>query len=122
MNSYTTENISLLHKPKREDYYITTIRTSNESHLHGKNHFHRNPLYFRIYADFEADNEDDNFSIGKKTINFFKQSPILNGYRIESDLEDVLASGYHKSPLGYNNVDYFVKEAKKLEKKSELLF
>ena len=34
-----------------------------------KKHFHKNPLYFRIYADFEADNEKDNSSIGNKTSN-----------------------------------------------------
>ena len=45
------------HKLKCEnDQDLTTIKTSNESHLHWKNHFHKNPLYFRIYADFEADN------------------------------------------------------------------
>ena len=112
----------MLHKPKRKNNYITTIRTSNESHLHGKNHFHKNPLYFRIYADFEADNGDDNFSIGIKTINIYKQKPILNGYRKKSDLEDVLTSGYHKSPLGYSNVDCFVKEAMKLENEMTFYF
>ena len=44
------------HKRKCENNNTTTIRTSNESHLHWKNHFHKNPLYFRIYADFESDN------------------------------------------------------------------
>ena len=32
-------------------------------------------------------------------------------------MEDVLKSGYHKSPLGYDNVDWFVDEVIKLEKK-----
>ena len=45
------------HKPKCENNNITTIRTSPDSHLHWKKHFHKNPLFFRIYADFEADNE-----------------------------------------------------------------
>ena len=40
----------------------------------------------------------------KKTTNIYKQNPVLNGYRIISEL-DVLKSGYHKSPLGYHNVD-----------------
>ena len=34
-----------------------------------------------------------------------------------SELIDVLKSGYHESPLGYNNVDWFVDEVKNLEKK-----
>ena len=76
----------------------------------------------RIYADFEADNEKDNFTIGNKTTNFFKQNPILNGYHIISELEDVLQSSYHKYPFGYNNVDWFVNEVIKLENKLTLHF
>ena len=59
----------------------------------GKIHFHKNLLYFRTYADFEADIENDNSSIGNKTIYIFKQNPVHNGYHIESELEDVLKSG-----------------------------
>ena len=110
------------HKQKRGDDKITTIKTSNESHLHWKKHFHKNPLYFRIYAGFEADNEKDNSSIGNKTTNIYKQNPVLNGYHIESELEDVLKSGDHESPLGYNNVDWFVNEVIKLENKMAFYF
>ena len=107
------------HKQKCGDVNITTLRTSSESHLHWKKkHFHKNPLYFRIYADFEADNEKDNSCIGNKTTNIYKQNPVLNGYRIVTELEDVLKSRYHKSPLGYNNVDWFVNEVIKLKKRT----
>ena len=34
---------------------------------------------------------------------------------MESELEDVLKSGYYKSPLGYNNVDWFVADVIKIE-------
>ena len=51
------------HKQKCGEDNTTTIKTSNELHLHWKKHFHRNPLYFRIYADFEADNEKDISSV-----------------------------------------------------------
>ena len=112
----------MLHKPKCENNDKTTIRTSSESHLHWKKHFHKNPLYFRIYADFEADNEKGNCVIGNKTINFCKQNPILNGYHIVSELEDVLKSDYYKSPIGYNNVDWFVDEVIKLENKTAFYF
>ena len=88
----------------------------------GKKHFHKNPLYFRIYSDFKADNEKDNFFIGNKTTNIYKQNPILSGYRIVSELDNVLQSGYHKSPLGYNNVDWFVDEVIKLENKMAFYF
>ena len=42
-----------------------------------------------MYADFEVDNEKDNSSIGKKTTNIYKQNPVLHGYHIESELENV---------------------------------
>ena len=51
------------------DDNIATIKTSNESFLHWKKHFHRILLYFRIYADFESDNEKDHSSVGNRTIN-----------------------------------------------------
>ena len=122
LSSYTSENMLMKHKEKCGDDNITTIRTSNESHLHWKKHFHKNPLYFRIYADFEADNEEDNSIVGDKTTNIYKQNPVLNGYRIVSELEDVLKSEYYKSPLGYNNVDWFVYEVIKLENKMAFYF
>ena len=56
-------------------------------------HFHKNPLYFRLYADFEADNEIDNSNIGNKATNIYKQNPVLNGYYIISKIQDVLESG-----------------------------
>ena len=115
LSSYTSENMLIKHKQKRGEDNITTIKTSNESHLSWKKLFHKTPLYFRIYADFEADNEKFNSSIGNKTTNIYKQNPVLNGYHIVSELEDVLKSEYYKSPLGYNNVDWFVDEVIKLE-------
>ena len=45
---------------------------------------------------------------------FINKNPVLNGYGIISQLEDVLKSDYHKSPLGYNIVDWFVNEVIKL--------
>ena len=83
-----------LHKQKCGDDNITTIRTSSESLLHWKKHFHKNSLYFRSYADFGAVNEKDNSSIGNKTTNIYKQNPVLNGYHIESELEDILRNGF----------------------------
>ena len=77
--SYTCENALINHKEKCGDDNICTIRTSNESHLFWKKHFHKNPLYFRIYADFEPDNEIDNSNAGDKTTNIYKKNPVLNG-------------------------------------------
>ena len=122
LDSYKSENMLRIHKPKCENNDITTIRTSPDSHLHWKNHFHKKSLYFRIYADFEADNEKDNSIAGNKTTNIYKQNPVHNGYRIVSELEDVLQSGYDKSPLGYDYVDWFVDEVKKLENKMAFYF
>ena len=122
LSSYTSENMLIKHKPKCENNDITSIKTSNKSHLHWEKHFHKNPLYFRIYADFEADNEKDNSIVGIKTTNIYKQNPVLNGYHIVSELENVLKSDYYKSPSGYNNVDWFVDEVIKLENKMAFYF
>ena len=110
------------HKQKCGYDNFITIKTSKESHLFWKKHFHKNPLYFRIYADFEADNEKDNLCIGNKTTNIYKQNAVLNGYHIVSELEDVLRSDYHQSPLGYDSVDWFVDEVIKLENKMTFYF
>ena len=112
----------LLHEPKCENNDITTIRTSRELHIYWKKRFHKNTLFFRIYADFEADNEKDVSSIGNRTTNIYKQNPVLNGYHIESELEDVLQSSYKKSPLGFKNVDWFTDEVINLENKMSFDF
>ena len=75
-----------------------------------------------IYADFEADNEKESFSVGNKTTNILKQNPVCNNYRIVSELENVSKGGYQKSPLGYGNVDWFVDEINKLENKMKFWF
>ena len=54
-----------------------------------KKHFHKNPFYFKISSDFEADSEKHVFSIGNKSTNFYKEFPVCNGYRIASELQDV---------------------------------
>ena len=76
----------------------------------GKKYIRKNPFYFRMYADFAADNEIDNSSIGIKTTNLYKQSPVFNGYYIMSELNNVLKIGYCASPLGYDIKDWFVDE------------
>ena len=35
--------------------------------------------------EFQSDYEKDNSSVGNKTTNNYKQNPVLNGYRIESE-------------------------------------
>ena len=79
--------------------------------------FFMNTLYCRIIADFEADIEIPNSSIRIKTTNIYKQNPVLNGYRIESYLDDILKSGYFESLLSFDNVDWFVFEVIKQENK-----
>ena len=79
---------------------------------------HRNTLCSRINAEFEADNEIDISSIGNRTTNNYKQNPVPNGYYMESELDDNLKSGYYKSLLGCDNVDWFVNEVIKLENKT----
>ena len=112
MNSYTTQNVLIKHEQPCAcgERDISSLRLSNEALIYWKKYFHKNLLYFRPYADFEADNEIDNSSIEIKTTNIYEQNPILNGYRVDSQLDDVLNSGYYESPLGYNNVDWSVEE------------
>ena len=73
-------------------------------------------------ADFECNNEINNSLIGSKITNIFKQNPTCNGYYIVSELNDILQSGYYKSPFGENNVDWFVDEVIKLENKMSFYF
>ena len=122
LNSYTNENASLNHKQKCGEDNICTIRTSNDSHLYWKKHFHKNPLFFRNFDDFEGDNKVDGSNIGDQTTNIYKQNPVLNDYYKISELEDVSESGSYESPLGYDNVDWFVKEFMKLENKMNFYF
>ena len=69
--------------------------------------FSKNPVYFRVRADFEADNETEvGKVVGNKTTNVYKQNPVLNGYYKISESENVLKSGSYVSPLGYKNVDW----------------
>ena len=110
------------HKLKCENNGTTTIRTQMNHISIRKIIFHKNPLFFRIYAGFEADNEKDTSTIGNKTTKRYKQNPIFNGYHKESQLEGILKSGYHKSPLEYNIVDCFANEVKKLENKMVFYF
>ena len=116
LNSYTGQNVLIKHKQQCGEQDITPLRLSNESHIYWKNHFHKHPLYFSIYADFEAGNEIDNSNVGNKTTNIYKQNPKLNGYRVESELDNVL-SDYYKSPLGYNIVDWCEEEVMNSESK-----
>ena len=117
LNSKISENMLMKHKPKCENNDNTTIKTSIESYLNWKKHFHKIPLNFRIFADFQADNEKDNSILGNKPTNIYKQNPVLNEYHIKSGLEDVLKSDYYKSPLGCINVDWFVNDFIKLGNK-----
>ena len=48
---------------------------------------------------------------------FLNKNPVLDGYHIESELDDFLKKGSYESPLGSNNVNWFANEVLKLEKK-----
>ena len=83
------------HNEKCGEDNICAISTSSESRLYWKKHFHKNPLNFRIIADFEADNEINGTNVRNKATNIYKQNPGLNGYYVISELEDILRSGYY---------------------------
>ena len=120
LKSYTTHNMLIKHKKLCQENQ--QLKTSPNSHIYWKKYFQKNKLYFRIYADFEADNKKENTSIGDKTTNIYKQEPVCNGYYIKSELDNILKSEYHKSPLGYENVNWFVDEIVKLENKMNFWF
>ena len=77
------------HNQRCNEQNITSFKTSNETHLYWRKYFHKNLLYFRSYADFEADNEIDNSSIGNKTTNLFSRNPVCKGFFIVSEKKDV---------------------------------
>ena len=86
LSSNTSESMLMLHKQKCENTDITFIRNSSESDIQWKKHFDTNHLFFKIYSDFEADNEKDNSCIGSnKTTTIYKQNPVCNGYRTMSE-------------------------------------
>ena len=80
LNSNKSQNASNNHMEKYGEQEITSIKLSNESFLYWKKQFHKNPLYFRNIAIFEADDEVDNSPIENKTTHIYKQSPVVNGY------------------------------------------
>ena len=122
LNSSSSQKTLIKHKQKCEHQEITAIETSNEPYLNWKEHFHKIPLHFLIYADFEADEEIDKSSIGKKTTNTFKQNRVCNGYYVVFELNGVLQVRYYESTLGYSSVDWFVDEMIKKEKKMTFFF
>ena len=67
------------HKQQCGKQYLTSSRISNESHLYWKKSFQKDPIYFRLYANSEADNEIHNSSIGNETTKNYKQNPVLDG-------------------------------------------
>ena len=109
-------------KPNNQQQELSSIRKSRESYLHWKKHFHKNALYFRIHADLEADIEFDNSSIGDKTNNIYKRNPNCNGFCMECELNNVLKNRYYESPVGYDNVNWFVDEVIKFAIKMNFYF
>ena len=73
LSCFCYENVLVKHRKRCEQQEITSIKVSEESHIYWKKHFQKIPLYFRIYADFECDNEIDNSNIGNKTTSIFKK-------------------------------------------------
>ena len=76
---------------------MTANKMLIESQVFRIKNFHKNPFYFRVYADCEADNEIRNSTIEKKASNFYKQYPVFNGYFIVSEINDILQKIYSES-------------------------
>ena len=50
------------------------------------------------------------------------QNPVINGCYIISELEDVLKKDFFESPLGYDNIDWYVDERTRIESKMSFYF
>ena len=122
LTCFTNENVLVKHTERCKQQDITAIRVSKDSHLMWKKHFHKIPLYFRIYGDFECNNKRENSNIGNKTTNIFRQNPMCNGFYIVSEMNDVLQSGWHLSAFGEGNVEWFVNGVIKIENKMNFYF
>ena len=79
LNSYKSQSVLTKHKQQCGERDTTSLSLSIRSQIYWNSHFHKNQLYFRIYAEFEANNEIDNSSIGNKATINYKQNQILNG-------------------------------------------
>ena len=72
--SYSIQNVTIKHRQRCDQPEIISIRIPNESHIEWKNHFEKSPINFRIYAGFEANNENDNSTIVKKRLVFIHKT------------------------------------------------
>ena len=81
---YSNEKVLEKHKINCNEQEITSIKTSNERHIIlEKIIFIMIPLYFRIYSDFECDNQIDNSYLWEiKQLNIYKQNAVCSGYYI----------------------------------------
>ena len=121
LTCFTNENVLVKHLERCRQQDITAIRVSKESHLMWKKHFHKIPLYFMIYGDFECNNKIEDSHIGNRTTNIFGQNPMGNGLYIVSELENVLQSGY-RSCFGENNVEWVFNKVIKIGNKRNFYF
>ena len=109
LNCYTNQEVLINHLQNCGQQEITSIEVSKESHFYWRDHYQKNPLYFRIIGDFVADNEiEDGKIVGNKATNNCTQTSELNGYYIISELENVVKCGYYESPSRYDNTDWYV--------------
>ena len=74
MSSYGNQKVLMKQNQRCGQQEKTSIRILDESHPYWNKHFHKNPLNFRIYANFVADNEIDHFSIDDKTTNKYNKT------------------------------------------------
>ena len=84
LSSYSSQNVLKKRKHKCEQQQMTSIITSNGSQIYWNKYFYKNPLQLKIYADFVADNENENSYIDNKTTNIYRQNQIYYGYYIVS--------------------------------------
>ena len=112
----------LIHKPNCGKFDITTTRTSSKSHFLLKNHFHKFHYSLGLLQILKLIMKLNTAKFLVITTYNNKQNHMMKGYITVSDLDDVLQRCCYESPVGYDNVDWFVIESMKLETKVTFYF
>ena len=118
LNSHTCQIMFINQKEKFEQNKRSLIlKLQMNLIFFGKRIFIRILYILRFFQIFKLIMKLIILVSAKKQLLFVKKNPVLNGYYKISKLNDVLNSGYYRSNLDFDKVDWFVDEVIKLEVK-----
>ncbi len=104
------------HKELCDNQEATRIVFPKNDKLYFTKSYFKTIIPFRTYCDFEC----MNVPVDKKNV-IYKQVPVAVGYYVESDIPEILKSGYYKH-FGLDSADWFVKKMKEIENKLFFFF